>query len=96
MKERVVFRTENTKSAFAADYIAVFPDDEANPGMLAYVAFKLDRGGRPVFEPYAEMSRGYYYGRTKLVKKNSDDAEICLKAIMEYYPEGNFRVMEKL
>ena len=94
-RERVVFRKEFPGKPFAPNFIAVFPEDEANPGMIAYIAFNMREGRGPVFEPYSEMALGYYYGKTKPVKKDSDDAKKCLKAIEAYY-DTKFRVMEKI
>ena len=37
--EKVIFRSEYDKENKRINYLAVFPDDPANPGMFAYVPF---------------------------------------------------------
>ena len=39
--ERLIFRTEHGMYPDATDCLAVFPDAPANPGRLAYAAFRL-------------------------------------------------------
>ena len=93
--ERVIFRTERDKYADAENFLAVFPDTPANPGRLAYIAFRLFEDGDAVFEPLGEMDIGYYYGKTKIVRKDTEAAPRCLDAIKARYG-GDYRVMEKI
>lgn len=100
--ERVIFRKEYDEYKGKEVYLAVFPDDEARAGFLAYVSFFFTPSGdfsddrsSAIFEPYGEMSTGYYYDKTKIVHKNTDEARRCLDAIKRYY-NSDFRVVEKI
>lgn len=93
LDERVVFRIEKNPYAGGTGYLAVFPEDDARPGHIACTPFYFENG-RPVFEPFTEMSLEYYY-HTKPVHKNSRKAEQCLTAITEYY-HCRFEVGEKI
>lgn len=98
--ERVIFRIE--KYAYDREtrhYLAVFPDDEANPGRVAAVPFYFDGHGQAVFEPYCEIDIGYYY-ETRLVHRFDAETPKLLKALTDYYSGKDgpvqFRVMQKL
>lgn len=98
--ERVIFRKE--KNPYAKDtpyYLAVFPDDEANPGRVCCLPFFFDGHGKAVFEPYGEIDIGYYY-ETRLVHRFDAETPKLLKALTEYYSGKDgpvqFRVMQKL
>ena len=92
--ERVVFRIEKNQYDNAREhYLAVFPDDPANPGRYACVPFFFN-GGRAVFEPYCECDRRYYL-KTKRVPKNTPVAERCLMAVEDYY-NAEFKLCEKI
>ena len=93
--ERLIFRTEHGIYPDATDYLAVFPDAPANPGWLAYAAFRLFEDGEAVFEPLGELSMGYYYGKTRLVRKDTEEARRCLDAIKGRFG-GDYRVMERM
>ena len=92
---RVIFRTEHDKYAGTENFLAVFPNTPANPGRLAYIAFRLFEDGEAVFEPPGEMDLGYYYGKTRIVRKDTETALRCLDAIKARYA-GDYRVMEKM
>ena len=94
--EKVVFRMQRRPNPYTGREvcIATFPEDEANRGRVAYLAFEFING-RPVFEPYAEMDLSYYYHDTKLIHKGTPQAAACLKAIEDYYGT-RFTVREKL
>lgn len=97
--ERVVFRTEKDPfMPWLTKYVAAFPEDLATTGNIAYVSFYFNDDGRAVFEPYSEMDSSYYYKKTKLVHKNSAEAQKCLEAVTAYYANLNavFVVAEKL
>ena len=92
--EKVVFRVERNPYTKRNNFLAVFPDDSANPGRLGYVAFEFN-GYNVLFEPYGEIATNYYYANTKRVRKNSPEADRCKRAIERYY-NCQFRVMVKL
>lgn len=92
--ERVVFRRDYDPYMKMEKYLAVFPDDPHDIGYLAFVAFYFN-GDRAVFEPYGEMCLDYYYGKTKRVRRQSDEALRCLQAIEKYFGY-QFKVREKL
>ena len=92
--ERVVFRTDFDPYMKMEKYLVVFLDDPHNVGRLPFVSFYFN-GDRPVFEPYGEMCFDYYYGKTKRIRKSSDDALRCLRAV-EWYYGCQFEVREKL
>ena len=97
-KEKVIFRREKTselheKGSFY--FLAAFPEEEANPGMVACLPFHIPvASDRPVFEPFCEVSLDYYYG-TKLVRKTELAAKAGLEAVQKYYG-AEFTVVEKL
>jgi hypothetical protein len=97
--ERVIFRVE--KYAYNKEtrhYLAVFPDDKANPGRVAAVPFYFDGHGKAIFEPYCEIDMGYYYD-THLVHRFDPETPKLLKAITDYYSRevpAKFRIMQKL
>ena len=93
--ERLIFRTEHDRYSDATNYLAVFPDTPANPGRLAYAAFRLFEDGEAVFEPLGEMSAGYYYRKTRIVRKDTEEARRCLGAITGRFG-GDYRVMERM
>ncbi|MBQ1776618.1 MAG: hypothetical protein IIZ93_00530 [Acidaminococcaceae bacterium] len=93
--ERVIFRKE--KNPYGKDtpyYLAVFPDDEANPGRVCCLPFFFDGHGNAVYEPYCEASLNYYY-KTHLVHRFDLETPKLLNAIQCYY-QRPFRVMQKL
>lgn len=97
--ERVIFRVE--KYAYdkgTRHYLAVFPDDKANPGCVACVPFYFLENGTAMFEPYCEASLEYYYN-THLVRRFDPETPKLLKAITDYYSHevpAKFRIMQKL
>lgn len=93
--ENVVFRTDYDPYMNMEKYLAVFPNDPCNTGRVAYMGFWFDEYGRTLFEPYGEMSLDYYYNSTKVVHRNTDVAQKCLKTIEGYYGMM-FDVREKI
>lgn len=92
-KERVIFRREYDPYWKRWGYLAVFPDDEANPGRIGVIGFKLIDDGSVIFEAYQEASIEYVMNR-KLVHKDTDEAKACLTALMWYYGR-EFQVCER-
>ena len=93
--ERVIFRKEkNPFDRTTPHYLAVFPDDKANPGHVACLPFHFDGHGQSVFEPYCEADMDYYY-RTNLVHRFDEETPKLLGAIQDYY-HTPFRIMQKL
>lgn len=92
--ERIIFRTEKNPFVGGTGYLAVFPDDEANLGMVNCLPFHFV-GGAAVFEPYCEASLPYYYCSTRLVHKHTEEARMCLKAVQDYY-KSSFHLVEKM
>ena len=92
--ERVVFRKEHWPRWNDTVYLAVFPDDPANPGRFGYVSMRFDHD-TAVFEPYGEMVFDYYYNHTKPVHVNTEEARRCLAAIEAYY-QTCFALREKI
>ena len=78
------------------NYLAIFPDDETNPGMVECLPFFFDGYGIPHFEPLTEMCLEYYYGKTHIIHKRDPQIEPLLKALSEYYENQPFRIVEKL
>lgn len=92
-KERVVFRREKQKCADS--FLAAFPEEPCNPGMVACLPFFVRHSdNRPLFEPFTEVSLDYYY-KTKPVRKGTMCAEACKEAVEKYY-DTEFEVAEKL
>ena len=93
--ERVIFRREKYPYDKGTPYyLAVFPDDEANPGRVAAVPFFFDGHGQAVFEPDCEIDIGYYY-ETRLVHRFDAETPKLLDAIQKYYNQ-QFQIMQKL
>lgn len=94
-KQKVIFRTEYDKYTKQWGYLAIFPDDEANPGYVGAVPFHISKDNRSViFEPYTEISLDYMYSK-KLVNK-SDSAIPILKRILEEKFGEEFIVVYKI
>lgn len=92
--ERVIFRREYNPYTKEWGFLAAFPDDECNMGMIACTPFGFNRDGRPYFEPYTEVSLSYYYGK-KIVHRRDQTIGRLRKAIEDYY-KTTFRVCEKI
>ena len=96
--ERVIFRKykDPYKPKNAPCFLAVFPDDEANPGMIAATPFWYDMSGNGMvwFEPYTEISESFYY-RTKIIHKDDFRVRFLLHDISQYYGGAEFRACEK-
>lgn len=92
--ERVIFREEKNPYTNETGFLALFPDDEANPGMVECVPFSFDGQGRAIFEPLGEADWGYLLGKTRIVHKRDPIAETLLESVSAYY-ETQFRMMEK-
>ena len=80
-------------------YLAIFPDDPANPGKVAYVPFFFDGHGTAWFESYGEADWFYVVEKTRIIHKSNPLAEKLLQAVTEYYSTevpAKFRIVEKL
>lgn len=76
------------------NYLALFPDDETNPGMVECLPFFFDGHGTAHFEPYCEADWGYILGKTRIVHKWDAIAETLLKTVSAYC-ESELKLMEK-
>ena len=92
--ETVIFRKEFDEYRKAYNYLAVFPGEQANAGRVCAVPF-YENGGNVWFEPFCEISMAYYYAKTRLVHKNTDEARRCAEIIKRRYG-GEYRIMEKM
>ena len=96
--DRVIFRRKFDKENGWDEYYAVFPDDPANPGRVAYVPFRFTDYGIVFWGCYDELSLDYYY-TTKLVEQ-AIEVDKCLKALEVHYPEVvnscGFKVVKKI
>lgn len=93
-KEKVIFRKEKNPYTGRTQYLAVFPEDPANPCGVAAVAFDSN-DGHVWFEPFCEIVLDYYYKHTKLIHKNTEEAQKCLDVLQKYY-NTEFQVVEKI
>lgn len=95
-KERVIFRREYDSYWKNWGYIAIFPDDKANVGMVNITPFKIleDADKTALIEPYGEARIEYVLNR-KLIHKDTEEAEIC-KRIMERHYRTEFEIVEKM
>ena len=92
--ERVIFREEkNPYAPNGKSFLAVFPDEEANPGRINCLPFYCENE-ITYYAPYCECSCEYYYS-TRIVHKGTEEAARCLQAIERYF-DGKFTVCEKL
>lgn len=92
--ERVIFRREYDPYMKEWGFLAAFPDDDCNMGMISGISFRFDQNGKAVFEPYTDYALPYYYGK-KLVRRNTPDAARCRAAVEGFY-NTKFRVCEKI
>lgn len=76
------------------NYLALFPDDEANPGMVECLPFFFDGHGIAHFEPYGEAAWSYILGKTRIVHKRDAIAETLLETVSKYC-ESELKMMEK-
>jgi len=91
MLERVIFRTEYDDNM--EKYLAIFPDDSAFPGRIAYIPFYFTEHNT-VFECYGEMDLDYYYSKTKSIKDNKIVKRLL--NTLENYCGMEFRVVKKM
>lgn len=94
-KEKVIFRREYDHYLKKWGYLAGFPNDEANRGRIAVVDFKILDDGTVIRGCFDEADV-LYFTKLKLVHKNTEEAEQCMKAIKSFLPEENFVVGEKI
>lgn len=95
--ERVIFRTE--KCDYAPDgngYMAIWIDEEANPGYRSFTPFYFDRYGRTIFEASGEVCTDYYYNDTRPVKTDSDLGRKCLREVERFYSQKFRPVMRNV
>ena len=92
--ERVIFKREYNPYTQEWGFLAAFPDDECNRGMIAVEPFGFNRDGKAFFEPYTEVSLSYYYGK-KVVRRKDKEISKLREAIEKYYGT-TFRVCEKI
>ena len=76
-------------------YLAVFPDDPANPGRVECVPFFFDGHGTVFFESCCEADWRYCLEKTRIVHKRDPIAETLLKTVSQYY-NASFRMVEKM
>ena len=97
--EKVIFRREYDQYRKQETYLAVFPENPANPGRYAAVPFRFVKElcGQltAIFEPFCEVSHGYYYKGTKIVHKTDPLIPELLSAISRYC-NTSFQVCEKI
>ena len=97
--EKVVFRTEKNRYIDGKSYLAVYPGVSANPGYYAARPFHFEtdwRGNeKTVFEPFCELSYGYYYGDTRIVHKTDPVIGKLLSAI-EQFDDEQYQICEKI
>lgn len=91
--ERVIFREEYDPYKKQWGYLAIFPDDEANPGRVGCVGFSQGYD-EWVFEPYGEADIRYVLSK-KIIHKNDPRIPDLLDALESYY-DTQFRVVEKM
>ena len=92
--KRVILRREYNPFNKRWGYLAIFPDDEANPGCVGAIPFYFNSFDEPIFEPYCEISLGYMYNK-KIVHKNENDVNRCLNALNNMY-DTEFTACEKM
>ena len=96
-KLRVIIRTEaNHFGKEGFHWVAVFPDDKANPGRILYVPFEIRNGIFYQLEPFGEMSLSWYYADTKYVKPMVLDSYGVKEAIQKWYNDDPYEEPVKL
>lgn len=97
--EKVIFRREYDRYRKEWTFLAVFPGTGANPGCYAAVPFRFVKElcGKltAIFEPFCEVSHGYYYKNTRIVHKTDPAVPELLEAISRYFGAA-FQVCEKV
>ena len=93
--ERVIFRREYNEYQKSWDYMAVFPDDEANPGRVVAVIFYFDSYGKAWFYT-DEVDISYLHSnRTRIIHKNDAEIPMLLEAVKSMFG-GEYKVCEKI
>lgn len=90
--ERVIFRKEKNPYCDSA-FLAIFPDDPANPGFYGCVPFHFCHDCA-VFEPYCEIDTEYMY-KSRIVHKGTETAWKCMDAIKNHF-DSDFTMIEKI
>jgi len=76
------------------NFLALFPDDKANPGRVVCLPFFFDGHGTAHFEPYGEADWHYLLTKTRIVHKRDPIAETLLGTVSKYC-ESELLMMEK-
>ena len=84
--EKVIFRAEKNPYFNGDSFLAVFPETASNPGMLAALPFHYENG-IAIFEPFTEISRGYYY-KTRIIHARSVIVPKLIQTISERYHDA--------
>lgn len=92
--EKVIFRREYNKYTKEWGYLAIFPDDPANPGRYSAVPFKEDGYGKWSFEPVCEIDYNYMLSQ-KIIHKKDGIIPILVKALENRYG-GKYEAYEKI
>lgn len=89
-KLRVIIRTEKNYDSDGFHWIAVFPDDKANPGRVSFLPFDVKNGKVCWIEPFGEMALSYYYDCTKYVKPIVLDGYGVREALQKWYDDDPY------
>ena len=95
LMERVLFRYMNDPYLKVVRWVAVFPDDPANPGRLSFISGYYDGHDKPIFDPFDEMDLAYYYKHTKPVSRDMHVVPILI-ADIEAYCNTKVNMMERM
>lgn len=88
---RVIVRSEaNHYGQDGFHWVAIFPDDKANPGRIMYVPFEIRNGKLYQLEPFGEMSLSWYYTETKHVKPMVLDSYGVPAALQKWYDDDPY------
>ena len=94
-KEKVIFRREYDPYTKSWGYLAGFPEDKVNKGMIGVLDFRIYEDGTVVRGLYCEAAKNYFT-KLKLVHKETDEAKMCLQALCKIEPNGKYYVGEKI
>ena len=91
-RERVIFRRTFDPYMKIEKYLAIFPDDEANPGNICYVP--IYKNGEKWWHECYEEGDYFLIQKAKIVHKNDHIVETLVNVLKDFYG-GDYKVCYK-
>lgn len=91
-KMRIIIRAEADYDGKGFHYVAIFPDDPANPGRVGYIPFDASGGYAETIGVYDEMTLSWYYVGTRHMKPHILEYYGIYDAVRKWYAEDGVEV----